>query len=173
MPLSCRFATPIPRSRSSSRLARQKDANSKRTNTTRLCMARARPTASIPLSRLLFRVLCQHAHLGQVEHGATSQQLPRSRHRKFFASPNFGSIDTKYSQAMSDILIQSSVAAKLRMSYFLTPTSSLKAQLLHAAPHTSRLRAPVLSPQPRKQLPRPSRMNCLMATLPRSRMRTP
>lgn len=56
-------------------------------------MARARPMASILLSRLPFKVLCQHVHLGQVEHGATSQQLPRSRQRKFFAYFIFGSID--------------------------------------------------------------------------------
>lgn len=94
MPPNCRFAMPIPRSRSSLRLARQRDANSRRTNTMKLSTDQARRTVSILPSRLPSKALCQYVYLGQVEHGATSHQRPQSRQRKFFAFSLLSSVDT-------------------------------------------------------------------------------
>ena len=59
----------------------------------KLSMDQARHTASILPSRLPFKVLCPHVHLGQVEHGAISRQLPLYRQRKFSAFSPLSNID--------------------------------------------------------------------------------
>lgn len=94
MPPNCRFAMPIPRSRNSSRLVRRRDASSRRTSTMKPSTDQARLTGSTLPSRLPSKALCQYVHLGQVEHGATSRQLPQSRQRKFSAFPLVIDIDT-------------------------------------------------------------------------------
>ena len=98
MLLNCRFAMPIPRSRSSSRLVRQRDANLRRMNTTKLSTDQARHTVSILPSRLPSKAPCQYVPLGQVGHGATSHQPPQFRQRKPSALPFESSIETDTSK---------------------------------------------------------------------------
>ena len=94
MPRNCRFAMPIPKSRNSSRLVRQRDASLRRTNTTKLSTDQARHMVSILPSRLPSKAPCQYVHLGQVGRGATSHQLPRSRQREFSVFCHVSSTET-------------------------------------------------------------------------------